>query len=84
MDNAKLKEIAESLVGTCGTLEEALAAEDIDIEDLTTEDHVIIDEITYNCDDCGWWFDIDDQSDAEQVCNSCYEEREDLGEEEEY
>lgn len=56
------------------------------IEELTTmlgreptqEELEDADETLFCCDDCGWWFDIEDLSEAEdeQLCLDCYAARE--------
>ena len=43
--------------------------------DLSLENHYQIDNEIFLCENCGWWYDIIEESESESgVCESCYEE----------
>lgn len=72
----KISELIENLRGTCSSIDENLP-EGMDWEDLTTEDHEIIDANIFKCETCSWWFDQGEQGDDndtdEEVCKECIE-----------
>lgn len=44
-------------------------------EDLTTEDHDVIDNNIFLCETCGWWCEISERSENdEENCNDCKEQ----------
>lgn len=66
--------IIESLQGTCGTLSSAVneAYPDMTEDDLTDEDHQLIDLEIFLCEECGWWCEIGEQHDDH--CDDCCHE----------
>jgi len=77
--NEKLDEICGSLQGTClNSLEQECENHGIDIDDLTYDDHLYIDEQIFNCTGCGWWCESSEanESDDGDICDDCNRERE--------
>lgn len=72
----KLNELIEYLQGSCKTLQEGLNdifGEDFDEDQLTEEDHQFIDDSIFNCETCGWWYEVADSTE-DNNCISCTEE----------
>lgn len=53
----------------CGTAEYNLTDEELEDIQLMNQ----VDDLMFNCDCCGWWFDISEMSDADQICTDCWE-----------
>lgn len=74
-----INKLIEHLQGTCRTIDEMKIdygwAED---EELTDEEFSAIYNELFECDCCGWWFEICEEAD-DLICIDCYE---DIGEEE--
>ena len=76
-NQAKIIKVAEAIMGTCKNLDdfiedefgEGITAGDLDIELLRT-----LDDITMECQGCGWWCESGDLDD-EQVCSDCNEDQ---------
>jgi hypothetical protein len=68
-----MREIAEELQGTCGTLDAALEVHGIDIDSVPVKLLQEIDEITIECPDCGWWCESSEMNE-EGVCKDCSED----------
>lgn len=68
-----IDEIIENTMGTCQSLEEHLEYFDMEIDDLSMEELGYIDDSIFNCDCCGWWYDLGEISDCEHstVCMEC-------------
>jgi len=75
-DTAIAQEIVEDYVGTC----HSLSSEDYDWLD---ENGFLefVDEQIFECEVCGWWWEISDQGDSEKhngmVCTDCVEDEND-------
>lgn len=74
----QLNELVSALQGTCDELNSAineLFGDDYSDDDLTEDDHNFIDNEIFHCDDCGWWYEVVEQSEVEdeKVCNDCNE-----------
>lgn len=73
-DNFDVSELIEYLQGTSMTLDEGVADlyEGCDSEILTSDDHATIDNEIFKCEECGWWFEICEQSeDDDTKCKDC-------------
>lgn len=64
--------IIEDLTGTChsrgDTIEEltGYALDEIDPESLLEIDHWI-----FQCEECGWWCELSEMSDVDEICQAC-------------
>lgn len=67
---AKVREIAEHVKGTCKSAEDAFEAFDLDMYDCPSDLLKVFDSETMMCDCCGW-FDEPDILNDEQVCPDC-------------
>jgi len=70
-DQQILSEIIDEYQGTCQFLS------DSDINWL--EEHgqlAAFDEVLFECEVCGWWYEIGEQGDTDQlICESCFDEQ---------
>ena len=72
----KIIKVAEGIMGTCKNLDdfledefgEGISATDIDIELLRA-----LDDITMECQGCGWWCETGDLN-GDQTCSDCADE----------
>lgn len=69
----------ENLIGTSlDSWEDALEIETEILYQLIPEDEVllILDSIAFNCENCGWWYHVDENNnfDDANLCDSCYED----------
>lgn len=75
--DAQIDEIIEYLHGTCNSLYVAVmyvTDDEYDSDDLTMEQLRKIDDEIFECEQCGWWFDMYEQAECDyQVCNYCHE-----------
>jgi hypothetical protein len=72
----KIKAIGEDLLGTCGHLDNKIAevfGEGIDMMLLDQALLEAFDEITMECQLCGWWCETGDLDD-DCICSDCTEE----------
>lgn len=70
---AAAEELAEQLLGTCNNeLGEPLYEKYSLNADFTST----FDDLVFNCDCCGWWFEANEQ-DEEYRCEGCHDEAED-------
>lgn len=67
----RIYEIIEDLKGTCDTLDDACHHYGIEWSDLTSEELGILDSEIFLCDECGWWCEVSDMSEEENVCDDC-------------
>lgn len=75
----QVQKIIEDLQGTCKSLTDAVIAVTdnplIDERHLTIEQHHMIDQQIFLCDDCNWWCEISEMSanstDTNQICLDC-------------
>ena len=79
INNEQLQELIAYLQGSCKSLDEA--CQDMFEQDsgdcLTTEQLEEIDQEIFNCTQCGWWFELAEESeseDGEMICNGCADE----------
>lgn len=61
---SKIQEKINELLGTCKTL---------NIEDFSIEELSLLDEQIFLCDTCGWWCEVEEQSENNN-CSDCEEE----------
>lgn len=75
MDELILHDIVCDLIGTCKSLEDVLLSYSIDYDDLTEEDHRILDSKIAECTTCQWWIDVEEihYVDGEIQCAQCNE-----------
>lgn len=67
-------EIADALRGTCLSLAGVATEEEMDDTVLLSE----LDELVFECTQCGWWDDLSELSDHETwICRDCADETED-------
>lgn len=71
---AKMRRVAYNIMGTCKSLDDFLKEEFGD-EDLSMTDFDVellreLDDITQECQDCGWWCETSDLNE-DQVCSDC-------------
>lgn len=67
VDTKKMDEIINDLRGTCADL-------DLDVDELTTEECLYLDQYITRCDICSWWYDCDEMSENDgEICNECAE-----------
>lgn len=59
-------ELADELIGTCLSLNGAATDEECDDTELMSK----LDELCFECENCGWWYHIEEQGDGE-MCPSC-------------
>ena len=79
MFNREIAEtIAYDLQGTCRSLAEIAESNEVDIDELSSEEedllYSVVDNITFECSCCGWWCEVGDWIDVdngENVCTQC-------------
>lgn len=81
-ENFDVQKLVEDLQGTCKQLEEALP-EEMELNDLTEEDHEFIDNEIFLCETCGWWCEISEQT-MEGSCRDCDGDDEDEEDEDDW
>lgn len=69
LTKAQVTDLAEFLLGTCGSLEYALEALGL-TEDPTVADHMAIDGEVLECDECNWWVEAS-EVDEDGRCEQC-------------
>lgn len=71
---AKINKVAETIEGTCRSLDDVVQEvfEDPELEftDLPQELLEALDDMTMQCEGCGWWCETGDLDD-DQVCGDC-------------
>jgi hypothetical protein len=72
--NFNAEELCEALQGTCTQISEHLP-EGMEEDDLTADDHQVIDNRIFLCAQCGWWCEEceEHEEDGEQICDDCFE-----------
>lgn len=73
---ARIRSVGENLLGSCGSLDNAIQGEfgeDVEITDIATELLQELDDITMECEDCGWWCEASEFDDGGQTCVECRE-----------
>lgn len=60
----------EALIGSCGVGENSLTDEQAQDKDFCAG----VDSVAFCCDQCGWWYEIGEQSedDGDQICEDCH------------
>jgi hypothetical protein len=69
---AAAERLAAYLIGTCTSF--AMACESLDIDEGVENNRAFcarFDELTFICGTCGWWFAVDEMSDAVDECTDC-------------
>ena len=79
MTKKDLTRVSEILIGSSGTLDDALAeACDASFEDLSSKMAAELDEMCFSCTTCGWWYstkgEMELSDDGEFLCSGCYEQ----------
>lgn len=83
-ENFDINQLIEALRDTASVIDWHLP-EGMEYEDLTKEDHAAIDAAIFECNVCGWWYDVDHLTEGgghDKVCTDCYEN--DTNEDDEY
>ena len=73
-DDFNVNDLIEHLQGTCQSLDEGVGSlyENCDSSILTDDDRSEINNAIFLCNDCGWWFELSDQSeDGDGNCKDC-------------
>jgi hypothetical protein len=78
----KIQEIIDHLQGSCMSLEQGCTECGIEYDDLTNEEETeftaVLDDAIFNCESCGWWYEIGDYAvhnpNALQICSNCEED----------
>jgi hypothetical protein len=76
----QLSVLIDHLQGTCKGLSDACEDLGFKYNDLTMEQLEEIDNHLFQCDHCGWWYEISEQSDLEtddNMCKDCEDEMRD-------
>lgn len=77
---ARMLNAADSLLGTCKRLEDALESEfgeeGADLSNFDTKLLCELDDVTMPCEGCGWWCETG-ELDGYQICNDCRETEDD-------
>lgn len=71
--NFDIHDLISDLQGTCATIDDHLP-EGMEWDDLTTDDHNIIDNEIFLCTECGWWCEISEHTSQdvdEPFCQDC-------------
>ena len=83
---ARINDLVYHLQGTCISLEEACSDLGFDREDLTMEELEELDNWLFECDNCGWWYDVGERASLthsefcdDNICIHCAPEFEDNG-----
>lgn len=74
-ENFDYDKIVNICLGTCNEdLESAISYHypEMDVDDLTLEDHDLIDNEMFLCDACGWWCEASELE--EEFCTDCSNE----------
>lgn len=73
-NRAKIRVVAERIEGSCrgldDVLQEVFGIEDLTMEQVDTELLRELDDMTMECQVCGWWCETGDM-DEDQVCSDC-------------
>lgn len=75
----KMSRVAEGLLGTCKSVDDALCeifGNDVDLTDFETPLLEHLDDQVMCCEECGWWFETGELND-DQVCTDCAPEEDD-------
>lgn len=74
----QLNNIIYDLQGSCQSIDEVINYyTNFDFTSLDLDDLYYIDEHIFNCVTCGWWFEISEMSDSEDIetiCKDCKDE----------
>ncbi len=68
-----IEQLIEDLQGTTSTINDHLP-DGMDENDLTSDDHDAIDNAIFYCSCCGWWCEISEMADTDeidQICEDC-------------
>jgi len=79
ISNDQIEQIIQFLQGTCmNSLNDAvveICGEEFSEDDLTSENHDQIDNEIFLCDTCGWWCEVSQEADTEElgerICDDC-------------
>lgn len=75
-ENFDINQLIEALRDTASVIDWHLP-EGMEYEDLTKEDHAAIDAAIFECNVCGWWYEIGelgDDSGHDTICAGCCED----------
>ncbi len=79
ISNEEVQEAIDILQGTCDTLDGAIQEttgnDELGEDDLTSEQHNLIDNQIFLCTECNWWCEISEQAedDNEPICQDCFD-----------
>lgn len=81
LSEEQLNNIWNDLQGSCQSLENVLEYYEIDPSDLTQADYEDLDNLGFNCHQCGWWFEAGDWAEGDDtdgiICTDCGKDNED-------
>lgn len=85
ISNDQIHKIVESLEGTCKTMDQIIIQvtdnDGLTEEDITESQMTYIDQTIFKCSDCGWWFEMAEETKSEHEdemgCRECNPEEED-------
>ena len=60
----ELQQKIDELNGTCDY---------VDLDEWSSEDLQVLDEQIFQCDTCGWWCEVGEESEEPSICNDCNE-----------
>jgi len=69
--------LIENTMGTCQSLEYHLEGFGMELDDVSMEELGYIDDAIFNCDCCGWWYELSElcpEIEDGQVCMNCEED----------
>lgn len=68
--NFDIQVVIDDLQGTCDTLQGGIENHypDMTEDDLTEDDHTILNNQIFLCDTCGWWCEISEQCNENPEC----------------
>jgi hypothetical protein len=66
--------IIDGLNGSCNSIEQECAFWDIDPIEFMDKYSEQLDNTIFNCESCGWWFDVGEHAESESsgwICQNC-------------
>ncbi len=69
--------IIDGLRGSCNSMEQECAYWDVSPEEFLDKYAEELDDQIFNCESCGWWFEVGEESEKEPnrlICRNCEED----------
>lgn len=75
LPNFDIQTVIDFLQGSTETIDSAIEIlyPGMDREDLDQKDLETIDDQIFVCETCGWWCEISERADDEEICEDCAE-----------